>query len=61
MKKKIFISMLLLLVFSMQGQSTVTKNLGDYSILKIYNGIDVELIKSTEHRLEITGEKSEMV
>jgi len=53
--------MLLLLVFSMQGQSTVTKNLGDYSILKIYNGIDVELIKSTEHRLEITGEKSEMV
>lgn len=51
----------LLLVFSIQGQSTVTKNLGDYSVLKIYNGIDVELIKSNEHRLEITGEKSEMV
>ena len=60
MKKIIFICALMLsyLTFS---QTVVTKNLGDYSILKVYNGIEVELVKSDEQRLEITGEKSEMV
>lgn len=60
MKKIVFIGALLLM-FSVQGQSKVTKNLGDYSILKVYNGIEVTLIKSTEHKLEITGSKSEKV
>jgi hypothetical protein len=60
MKKIIFIGALLF-VFSIHGQSKVTKNLGDYTILKVYNGIEVELIKSTENKLEITGEKSEKV
>ena len=44
-----------------QSQTTVTKNLGDYKILKVYNGIELELIKSTEAKLVITGKKSEMV
>ena len=39
----------------------ITKKLGDYSTLKVYNGIEVELIKSKEHKLEIAGEKSEIV
>jgi hypothetical protein len=43
------------------AQSTITQNLGDFTILKVYNGIDVELIKSVDQKLEITGEKSEMV
>jgi hypothetical protein len=43
------------------AQSTITQNLGDFAILKVYNGIDVELIKSVDQKLEITGEKSEMV
>ena len=43
------------------AQSTISKKLGDYSTLKIYNGIEVELIKSTEQKIEITGEKSEKV
>ena len=60
MKKIIFIGALLF-VISIHGQSKVTRNLGDYTILKVYNGIEVELIKSTENKLEITGEKSEMV
>ena len=60
MKKIIFICAIMLssITFS---QTVVTKNLGDYSILKVYNGIEVELIKSDEQKLEITGEKSEMV
>ncbi len=45
----------------LNAQTTVTKNLGDFSILKVYNGIEVELIKATNQKLEITGDKSEMV
>lgn len=46
---------------SLISQSKVTKNLGDFTVLKVYNGIELELIKSTEQKLEITGNKSEMV
>ena len=53
----IFIS-ITLPIFS---QATISKNLGDYSILKVYNGIDLELINSSESKLEITGKKSEKV
>jgi len=60
MKKIIYICTLLF-TFNVIAQSTVTKVLGDYDILKVYNGIEVELIKSKEQKLEITGEKSEMV
>ena len=60
MKKVLFI-FAFILPFVINAQTKVTKNLGDYSILKVYNGIEVELIKSTEQKLEITGEKSEMV
>lgn len=60
MKKIIFISALLF-SFNFLAQATVTNNLGDFTILKVYNGIEVELIKSKEQKLEITGEKAEMV
>ena len=60
MKKIIFICALMLSYITF-SQTVVTKNLGDYSILKVYNGIEVELVKSEEQKLEITGEKSEMV
>ncbi|MCI2229449.1 DUF2807 domain-containing protein [Polaribacter sp. MSW13] len=60
MKKRIYICTLLF-SFSLVAQSTITKNLGDYSNLKVYNGIEVELIKSDEQKLEITGEKSKKV
>lgn len=58
MKKIVFICALII-GFSINAQTTVTKNLGDFSILKVYNGIEVELIKSDEQKLEITGAKSE--
>jgi hypothetical protein len=60
MKKIIFICALIITTV-IAAQSTVTENLGDFTILKVYNGIEVELIKGTEQRLEITGNKSEMV
>ncbi|TMM30379.1 DUF2807 domain-containing protein [Polaribacter aestuariivivens] len=60
MKKIAFLN-LLFVAFLTNAQTTVTKNLGDYNTLKVYNGIEVELIKASDQRLEITGEKSEMV
>ena len=61
MKKKIICVCFLILSHVTFSQTVVSKNLGDYTILKVYNGIEVELIKSADQRLEITGEKSEMV
>ncbi|WP_158839751.1 head GIN domain-containing protein [Polaribacter sp. L3A8] len=60
MKKIVFI-FTLMFSFILVGQSTITKTLGDYTELKVYNGIELELIKSSDQKLEITGEKSEMV
>lgn len=59
--KKIFLIPVFLLTLFTYGQTTVEKKLGDYTILKVYNGIELELIKSTESKLVITGKKSEMV
>ena len=60
MKKKFYI-FLIFSSLSIFSQSKITKNLGDFSILKVYNGIELELIKATEQKLEITGKKSELV
>ncbi|PQJ68740.1 head GIN domain-containing protein [Polaribacter butkevichii] len=60
MKKIVFICTLMF-SFTLGAQTTITKNLGDYTELKVYNGIELELIKSSDQRLEITGEKSEKV
>ena len=46
MKKKIFICALFISLIT-TAQTTVTKSLGDFNIIKVYNGIEVELIKST--------------
>ncbi|MBL4643255.1 MAG: DUF2807 domain-containing protein [Flavobacteriaceae bacterium] len=59
--KKYIVSILFLLSISLHSQTTITKTLGDYSILKVYNGIELELIKSEKQELVITGEKSEKV
>ena len=58
MKNLLFICALMLSYITF-SQSIVSKNLGDFTTLKVYNGIEVELIKSEEQKIEITGEKSE--
>lgn len=60
MKKLVYI-FIFMITCAISAQSLVTKNIGDYTILKVYSGIELELIKSTEQKLEITGDKSEMV
>jgi len=60
MNKIIFICALFISLTA-TAQTIVTKSLGDFNIIKVYNGIEVELIKSTEQRIEISGDKSEKV
>ena len=43
------------------SQTTITKVIGDFDKLKVYNGIELELVKSEEQKVEITGEKAEKV
>lgn len=59
--KKFFIYITLFLTTSLVAQSSITKTLGDYAILKVYNGIEVELVKSDKQELVITGEKAKKV
>jgi len=59
--KKIIYIFLFFSSLSILSQRKVDKNVGDFSILKVYNGIELELIKSTEQKLEITGKKAEIV
>ena len=60
MKKIIFICALFISLIT-TAQTTVTKNLGDFNIIKVYNGIEIELIKSVDQRIEIIGDKSKKV
>jgi len=53
-----------LLMFSCSilfAQEPITKNLGDFNSLKVFNGLTVELQKSNTSKIEITGSKSENV
>lgn len=60
MKKLIFPFVLFLSLIS-YSQISITKSVGDFTILKVYNGIEVELIKSNKQELIITGEKAKKV
>lgn len=59
--KKFLIIFLVLISTSIVGQNSISKTLGDYSTLKVYNGIEVELVKSDKQELVITGEKAKKV
>lgn len=43
------------------AQEPITTNLGDFNSLKVFNGLVVELQKSTTSKIEISGSKSENV
>ncbi len=59
--KQIFFLKLCFLSLITYAQTTITKQLEDFEILKVYNGIDIELIKSDKQEIYITGEKAEKV
>jgi len=60
MKKLFFISLLCICNIAV-SQESITKNIGDFSTLKVFNGIEVVLIKSSDQKLEISGKKADLV
>jgi len=52
---------LLFVSFLTLAQNKITKDLGSFKTLKVYNGIDVKLVKSDKTYAVITGEKSAKV
>jgi SHS2 domain-containing protein len=59
MKRFINISILLFTILS--SAQRIERTVKDFEILKVYNGIDIELIQSDKQELIITGEKAEKV
>jgi len=56
------ISLILLLTCSMIfGQETITKNLGDFNELKVYNGLTVKVKKAATSKIEISGSQADDV
>ncbi len=55
--KKAVIFLVFLLATMVQGQDAITKNIGDFNELKVFDKIRVTLIESTENKVEITGIK----
>ena len=43
------------------GQYNIDRNLGDFSKVAVYDGINLELIKSEENKVEITGKNTNFV
>ena len=43
------------------AQESISKKLGDFTTLKVFNGLTVELQKSNKSKIEITGSKSKDV
>lgn len=61
MTRKTIVMLFIMLSYKTFSQTIINKKLGDFSTLKVYNGIEVLLVKSNEQKLEIKGEKSEKV
>ncbi len=59
--KRIILYMLLCSVASITAQSSITQKLGPFKELKVYNGIDVVLVKSNKVEAVISGEKASKV
>ena len=55
---KPYILLFLLSSFLITSQTPVSKSIGEFSELKVYDLINVELIQSNENRIEITGENT---
>ena len=55
------LSIIVLLLVSSLGFSQVTKNVGDFNSIAVFDRISVELIKSTESKIEIKGDRANEV
>ncbi|WP_109302055.1 head GIN domain-containing protein [Aquimarina sp. AU474] len=55
--KKVLILLVFSLVTMAQAQDAITKNIGDFNELKVFDKIRVTLIESTENKVEVMGIK----
>ena len=58
---KRFIITLLMIPSLLVSQEEISRNLGEFTKLSIYDGINVELIKSDENKVEASGENTRFV
>jgi len=58
---KRFILTLLIIPSLLLSQEEINRNLGEFTKLSIYDGINVELIKSDENKVEASGENTRFV
>ena len=58
---KHIIYILLLFTNPVISQVNIERNLGDFSKVAVYDGINLELVKSDENKLEINGENTSFV
>lgn len=59
--KHIFIILTILITTTVIAQNPIEKNIGDFKELKVYDLIEVELIKSDANKIIITGGNTESV
>jgi hypothetical protein len=56
--KNIIKTLAFFVLISVNAQTPITKTVGEFSELKVYDLINVELIKSTENKVEISGKNA---
>lgn len=54
MKKIVFI-LFLMLAFNAKAQETLEKTIGEFSTVKVYDLINLKMIKSNENKIEVSG------
>lgn len=59
--KKILLLFALLFINILLSQKTISTNIGEFTELKVYDLINVELIKSKENKVEINGKNKDNV
>lgn len=55
--KRILVILMLFTVGFINAQSVVDRSLGEFDAIKVFNKIEVKLIKSTENRVQVSGIK----
>ena len=58
---KVFTILFLFVVSSVFAQDPITYNLGDFSTVKVFSGLNVQLIKAAKSSIEISGNNSDAV
>ena len=56
--KNVLVTLAILITGALTAQNTINKAVGEFSELKVYDLINVELIKSKENKVEISGKNA---